>query len=83
MINFDEVLQLENVDEWGNTLKPPGPPPRRRRSSRKSKKLRTGVANHLSASDKDDNNFEKSSSETESVESGDFSQVSNEEVCRI
>jgi hypothetical protein len=74
---FDEVLQQEKLDEWGNSesLKPPPSVPSRRRSSRKLKKSRTG------ASDEDDNNFDDSSSETESVESGDTSQISNNEVC--
>jgi hypothetical protein len=74
---FGKVLQQEKLDEWGNSsLKPPPSGPSRRRSSRKLKKLRTG-----NLSDENDNDFDGSSSETESVESGDASQVSNDEVC--
>lgn len=75
------MLQQEKLDEWGNSsLKPPPAAPSRKRSSRKLKKLRTGNAPH-DLSDKDDEDFDDSSSETESVGSGDASQVSNDEVC--
>ena len=78
---FDKVLQQEKLDEWGNSsLKPPLSVPTKKRSSRKLKKLRTGNPPH-DLSDKDDSNFDDSSSETESVESGDTSQIPNDEVC--
>ena len=77
---FDNVLQQEKLNEWGNTsLKLPPSAPSRRRSS---KKLRTqaGALDPHDLSDKEDNDFDESSSETESVESGDSGQVSNDEV---
>lgn len=78
---FDKVLQQEKLDEWGkSSLKPPPSVPSRKRSSRKLKKLRTGNAAPHDLSDKDDEDFDDSSSETESVESGDASHVSNDEV---
>ena len=74
------MLQQEKLDEWGNTsLKLPPSAPSRRRSS---KKLRTqaGALDPHDLSDKEDNSFDESSSETESVESGDSGQVSNDKV---